>query len=184
MPTPAKTSGTKLVAIARALIEKSGADALTLGAVAKAAGVKTPSLYRHFADRAELLKAVEIGVVNDLEAALRSGTKGRTAKERLRAIALTYRRFAFAHPNGYALIFRHKALEDAELAEASRFAVQPLFEKLSEAGVPEERILPLARTLTAFLHGFVSMESARAFRLGGDVDDAFETGLSTILSGL
>lgn len=184
MPTPAKTSRPKLIGYARALIEQSGADALTLGAVATAAGVKAPSLYKHFADRAALLKAVELGVINDLEAVLRAGTTGQTANQRLHSMSMAYRRFAIEHPNGYALIFSRNAFNDTELAEASRFAVQPLFEELQKAGVSAEQILPLSRTLTAFLHGFVSMESARAFRLGGSVDGAFEAGLSTILSGL
>jgi len=42
-------------------------------------------------------------------------------------------------------------------------------------------MLPLARTLTAFLHGFISMELANAFRLGGNIEAAFRDGLDTIL---
>ena len=38
--------------------------------------------------------------------------------------------------------------------------------------------------LTAWVHGFVSMELSQAFRLGGGIDAAFETGLDAILSGL
>jgi Tetracyclin repressor-like, C-terminal domain len=41
-----------------------------------------------------------------------------------------------------------------------------------------------ARLLMAFLHGFVSMELAGAFRLGGSVDDAFAFALDAILAGL
>ena len=42
-------------------------------------------------------------------------------------------------------------------------------------------MLPLSRTLVAFLHGFVLMEIGNAFNLGGSVDDAFESALMTIL---
>ena len=184
MPTPAKTSRPALIGAARALIEESGVEALTLGGVARAAGVKAPSLYKHFADRATLLKAVEIGVINDLEAVLRAATKGKTARQQLHSMSLAYRRFAIEHANGYALIFSRNAFDDAELAQASRFAVQPLFEELQKAGVPTEQVLPMSRILTAFLHGFVSMESANAFRLGGSVEEAFEAGLSAILGRL
>jgi hypothetical protein len=38
--------------------------------------------------------------------------------------------------------------------------------------------------LVPFLHGFISMELANAFRLGGGLDAAFEKGVSTILRGL
>ena len=47
-----------------------------------------------------------------------------------------------------------------------------------------DRALAAARVLTPFLHGFVSMELSQAFRLGGGIDEAFETGLEAILSGL
>jgi AcrR family transcriptional regulator len=184
LPTPAKTSREELVSIARGLVEQSGAEALTVSAVAQSAGVKAPSLYKHFADRGALLKAVEIAVLHELEAALRTGTKGRTPQARLRSMAQTYRRFALQQPRRYEVIYSRNAADDPEIAAACLFAARPLFEELERAGVPPARILPLARTLTAFLHGFVSMEIVNAFRLGGDIDAAFEEGLETIMGGL
>jgi hypothetical protein len=38
--------------------------------------------------------------------------------------------------------------------------------------------------MVPFLHGFVLMEIGSAFNLGGDVDEAFELGLETILAGV
>jgi hypothetical protein len=38
--------------------------------------------------------------------------------------------------------------------------------------------------LTAFLHGFVSMENAGAFKLGGNVGQAFAFGLETLVASL
>jgi AcrR family transcriptional regulator len=184
MPTPAKTSLDALVTIARQLVEARGADELTVSAVAQIAGVKGPSLYKHFTDRAALLKAVEISVLHELEAMLRAGTKGRTPKQRLRSMATTYRRFAIEHPKRYGVIYSEHAFDDPEIAAACYVAAKPLFEELKAAGIAEARILPLSRTFTAWLHGFVSMEIVHAFRLGGSIDQAFEDGLETILGGL
>lgn len=181
MPTPAKTSRQELVSIARSMIEAGGAETLTVSAVAQSAGVKGPSLYKHFADRSALLRAVEINVLYELEAVLRSGTKGRTPRARLKNMAATYRKFAVERPHSYAVIYSRNAFDDPEIAAACLFAANPLLEELREAGIAETRILPLARTLTAFLHGFVSMEIVHAFRLGGDINDAFDEGLETIL---
>jgi AcrR family transcriptional regulator len=181
LPTPAKTSREALIAIAGGLIDAGGPEALTVSAVAQSAGVKAPSLYKHFADRDALLKAVEIDVLHVLEAALRAGTKGTTPRARLTSMAATYRRFAKEQPYRYEVIYSRNIANDPELAAASLFAAKPLFEELQQAGVPADRMLPLSRTLTAFLHGFVSMEIVNAFRLGGSVDQAFAEGLETIL---
>jgi AcrR family transcriptional regulator len=181
VPTRPKTSPDALVAIARRLVEAGGAGDLTVSAVAEAAGVKPPSLYKHFEDRAALLKAVEIAVLREFEGVLRKGTTGRAPRQRLRAMARTYRRFALDHPRRYGVIYSEHAFDDPEIAEACYFAAKPLFEELEAAGVPKARILPLSRTLTAYLHGFVSMEIVHAFRLGGSIDAAFEDGLETIL---
>jgi AcrR family transcriptional regulator len=181
LPTPPKTSHAELVAIALALVESDGPEALTVSAVAQAAGVKAPSLYKHFADRAALLRAVEFAVLDDLEATLRSETKGRTPRTRLRSMAASYRRFANSKPRRYEAIYSRDAFTDPELTAACRKAAMPLFEELRAAGVAEGRVLPLSRTLTAFLHGFVSMEIVDAFRLGGNLDADFAESVETIL---
>jgi AcrR family transcriptional regulator len=184
LPTPAKTSRTELVGIARWLVERDGADAVTLSAVATLAGVKAPSLYKHFADRAALMKAVEIEVLLELEAALRMGISGRTPRQRLASMARAYRTFAVSQPHRYAIVFTGNAASDPEIAAACLFAVQPLFEELRGAGVKPGRVLPLARALTAFLHGFVSMELADAFQLGGSIDEAFTEGVAIVVAEL
>lgn len=182
MPTPAKTSPAELVSIALGLVETGGAAALTVSAVAQAAGVKGPSIYKHFADRLALLKAVELVVLEELEQILRAETTGRTPKQRLRSMANVYRRFAKAQPHRYEVIYSRNLADDPELAAACLQSAMPLFEALQAAGVTAARIQPLSRTLVAFLHGFVSMEIVNAFRLGGDLDRDFAESLETILA--
>ena len=181
MPTPAKTSQADLIDIGLALATEGGADAVTIAAVAQAAGVKGPSLYKHFADREALLTAIEIAVLYELEAVLRQ-VKGRTPRQRIVAMARAYRAFGRAAPQRYGLVYRKNVAETPALAEACLFSAKPLFEELEAGGLPPKRILPVSRTLVAFLHGFVSMEIAQAFRLGGSLEEAFEAGLETILN--
>ena len=47
-----------------------------------------------------------------------------------------------------------------------------------------EQALEAARMVTAWAHGFVSMELADAFRMGGDVDQAFEYGIAFLADAL
>lgn len=181
MPTPAKTSLAELVGIARGLVEATGPDALTLGALAQQAGIKPPSLYKHFADRAAVLKAVEIEVLYELETWLRQEMRGGTPKARLLAMARAYRAWGKLKPNRYRTIYSGNAFNDPDIRAACLHSAQPLFEELRAAGIDETRMLPLSRTLVAFLHGFVLMEIGNAFNLGGNVDEAFESSLETIL---
>lgn len=183
MPTPAKTSAEQLIGIALDLIETGGAEAATIAAVTQAAGVKGPSLYKHFVDRHALLRAAEIAILHELEAMLRRQTKGATARERLWAMAHAYRRWGKRHPHRYSMLYRSDISQDEELVTACLFAAAPLFEELRAAGVGDAVRLPLSRTLVAFLHGFVTMEIAKAFWLGGSIDEAFEAGIETILGG-
>jgi hypothetical protein len=44
--------------------------------------------------------------------------------------------------------------------------------------------LPAARTIVAWANGFIAMELAGAFRLGGDVEQAWDFGLDRILAAI
>ena len=48
----------------------------------------------------------------------------------------------------------------------------------------DEVALEAGRTVVAWAHGFVSMELAGMFRLGGDLDAAYTTGIELILAGI
>jgi Tetracyclin repressor-like, C-terminal domain len=96
---------------------------------------------------------------------------------------VAYRRFARKNPNGYALLFQStspRSQAGLRAREQAFAASVPAFTML----VGEERLLAAARVLTPYLHGFVSMELAGAFRLGGGLDAAFRRGVATILRGL
>ncbi|MBK8024180.1 MAG: helix-turn-helix transcriptional regulator [Chloroflexi bacterium] len=72
MPYPAQIDAEAVVGRARDMIEAEGYEAVSLSRLAAAFGVKAPSLYRLFASKAELIRAVNeqtyrelVGAVND-----------------------------------------------------------------------------------------------------------------------
>ena len=67
--------------------------------------------------------------------------------------------------------------------DASGEAVEVLFRVLGDAVGPAEA-LEAARTLVAWAYGFVSMELADTFRLGGDVDAAFAYGVERLVDAI
>ena len=181
MPTPPKTSRVEILAVARNLLSRHGIDALTMQAIAETVGVRAPSLYKHFADRNALLKEIEQTAVAQLEHVIQTAAKPKDDRAALKSMANAFRRFAREHPSQYNLIFTVQA-GDADSQAARRRALQPALQRLeSYLGHPELAFLR-ARVLTAFLHGFVSMETAGAFKLGGNIDHAFTAGLDLILS--
>ncbi|HEY7887838.1 MAG TPA: TetR/AcrR family transcriptional regulator [Steroidobacteraceae bacterium] len=183
MPAPPKTSDARIVAAARGLLERNGRDGFSLNDVAAAVGVRAPSLYRRFDDRAALLEAVELSLWRDLGRSLAEAIVSHQPLETLQSQARAYRAFARAHPNGYSLMFDVQSRPTEEGVSVRTDALAPALPALTALVGPEYSLLA-ARVLTPFLHGFVSMEIGDAFRLGGGLDAAFEHGIATILHGL
>lgn len=182
MPTPERTSTAAIIAAGRHILEQSGPSGLTMQAVAIRVGVRAPSLYKRVRDRDALIAAVAGSVIDDLTAELeeveRETADGERSSDSLAGLATTYRAFAHAHPEGFRLMFT----ASAPLASLDRAAGPVL--RASAALVGDDQALDAARLVTAWLTGFLQMELAGAFRLGGDVDRAFDYGLRHLLRGI
>lgn len=183
MPAPQRVTRAALTAAARTIAERDGIDAVTISAVAAAVGVRAPSLYKHVTHRHDLLRLIaddaarELG--DDIAALAGSAADPATA---LTAIGHAFRAFSARSPRAASLLFSGAALS-AEPASESMSALTATLLDAVRASTPGDP-LPAARTLTAWAHGFCTMEQAGAFRLGGDVDEAFEFGLATLVAAL
>ncbi len=172
MPTPVRTTNEEVVAAARAILEELGPAGLTMQAVASRVGVRAPSLYKRFRDREALVTAVAGDAVDELAGRFERAGSG------LRSLATTYRDFARTHPEAFRLMFTSAAPLEA-LERSSAPVVRAAAEVAGEAYA-----LEAARLFTAWATGFLQMELAGAFRLGGDVDEAFDYGLERIVAGV
>src|SRR5918999_1034889 len=103
-----------LVNAAIPLLRKGGPEALTMRALAHAAGVSPMAAYRHFADRAALVAAVADDAFRRLHARLRAAaespektfeTPQKTPRAGPQAIALVYVESALEHPDKSRVIF-------------------------------------------------------------------------------
>ena len=183
MPARAKTTDAEIVQAARQLVEREGRDGFTMNDVAASVGIRAPSLYGRFENRATLLVAVEIQICAELATLLSKPIVASEPEATLMAQAKLIRRFAKSHPNSYALLFDIRAMPTKEAKRARIAALAPLMPSLA-ALAGDEAAFAAARVLIPYLHGFISMELANAFRLGGGVATAFERGVSAILRGL
>ena len=186
-PARARTSRDGILVAARALLEEGGLDAVTMQAVADRVGVRAPSLYKHVANRRVLITALADAVTAELATALAPALDEPDPADALRRMAATYRRFAGEAPASYQLLFTPEppgpgagvGPSPSVNADAASGLLQ-----VTARLAGEDRALEAARFVVAFAHGFVSMEAAGAFRLGGDVDAAFEFGVEALIRGL
>jgi AcrR family transcriptional regulator len=179
VPTPARTSIDEIVRQGRAILEDEGIDGLTMQRIANAVGVRAPSLYKRIRNRNELLRLVANDTARELTARLDSAADSGDPRSDLIALANAFRRFARAYPAAYGLLFAplpDDARADADWSVRGSEAVL----RASAGLAGEEDALEAARTVTAWANGFIAMELAGAFRLGGDVDQAFEYGVDRI----
>jgi AcrR family transcriptional regulator len=170
------------------LMEWGSVDKLTIRAVAKEVGVAAPSIYLHFADKAELVWAALSDKYDDLVARMAAADEaadGAGPRERLRAQAHAYCRFALTNPGHYRLMFE----ERQPVVEASRISAHPARHvsaslragllRCQESGYAlSQPVEQAAQTLWAGLHGTVALHHS-LFR-----DDSTEALTLNLADGL
>jgi AcrR family transcriptional regulator len=148
----------EIAEVALRLLERDGPDALTMRRLADELGIQAPSLYKHYADKAELEAAMTDVGLDRLTTALR-GKRG------YEALASAYRSWALGHPHLYRLAMERSEVRDGDVEKR---AAAPW---LAVAGDPD-----LARAVWAFAHGMVQLELAGRFPAGADLDAAWWEG--------
>jgi AcrR family transcriptional regulator len=182
-PARARTSDAEIVTAGRELLEAGGLDAVTMQAIAERVGVRAPSLYKRYPSRGALIGAIAATALVELRTVLEPAADDPDPADGLRAAAAAVRRFAHRDPRTYELLFVTLPPESRPPPDLNAQAAAPVL-NLAERLVGPDHALEAARLLTAFTHGFVSMELAGAFRLGGDVDEAYRFGVEVLVEAL
>jgi AcrR family transcriptional regulator len=183
VPTPARTSIQEIVAASRVILDADGLDGLTMARVAATVGVRAPSLYKRVRSRADLTRLVANDVGEDLAATLDAAATSGDPRADLGAIAFAFRDWARAHPEAYALVFGRLADGARMDPEVTARSSATLLRTAAAVGGPDHA-LEAARTFVAWATGFVGMELAGAFQLGGDVDRAFAYGVDRLTGSI
>jgi AcrR family transcriptional regulator len=183
MSAPAKTSEKEICGAVRRLLESHGEAGLSMQAIAEAVGVRAPSLYKRFTNREDLLGAAARDALQELAELLHDPVAGTQTYESLERMAHLYRKFAKKNPRTYGLIFSEALAAREDLLSARQTAAEPLLTLLTQA-VGRDTALSAARMMVSYLHGFLSMELAKTFRFGGNVQEAFQFGLTKMLDCL
>jgi AcrR family transcriptional regulator len=183
MPTPDRTSLDDIVRAGRDILEADGLGRLTMQAVADRVGVRAPSLYKRVRSRDDLIGLITSAAVEDLGEQLRVVATTGDARADLAALATAFRAFAHARPAAYHLIFAPVPGVGRPDQDALARAIAPVLRVAGDLAGREHE-LEAARTISAWAYGFVAMELAGAFNLGGDVDRAYAFGVARLADAL
>lgn len=101
-------SAEKIATAARRILEKGGAETVTMRRVAKAVGLTAMAIYHHYPDRAALLNALADRGFEELAAELRGRRLKGDLETRLAQLLDIYMEHALANPRLFELMFLAK----------------------------------------------------------------------------
>lgn len=160
-PAPTRAA---IRAAAGALLESGGPEAVTLRSVGASAGVSRSAAYRHFDDKAELLRALAAQTLTELATRIRRDATRDGHHSRLHRGCAAYLNHALELPHHYQLIFGDTPIaqpgpELESAADDAMLSLQELVERAQAdgelgAGPPRE----VATIVWVLLHGLAQLQ--------------------------
>lgn len=155
------TSGS-VIAEAATLADESGLEAVTLSAVARRLGVRTPSLYSHVRDHAALLDGVSAVALADLTARVAEAVAGRSGLPALEGLAEAHRAFARQSPGRWQALQR-RAGPTVVASDAARSIVALTDAVLRGYDIPAGERVHVTRLLGSTINGYLALEHIGSF---------------------
>jgi AcrR family transcriptional regulator len=160
VPHPPEGTRSRLLRVAREIVEKDGLAAVTLRAVGAAAGVSRGAPYRHFTDKSDLLAAVAAQALQTLAATV-DGAARDTADPvtRIHQALRAYVDMALRSPELYSFTFSTdlRVAQSVELHEAGLGAYGALHRLVigaNRSNLPPDLV---TSALWATMHGSVML---------------------------
>ena len=168
-------SSEDVVAAAAALADEAGFRELTMGLLAERLGVRTPSLYKHVADLADLRHRVAALAMTELGEAVRDSLQGKAGADALDALLTTVRGYVTAHPGRYtATVGAQFTGPDDPLLTASSRLIASVTAVLRGYGISDAEMDHAIRTIRCTIHGYAVLQAAEGFQWSGDPGQTFD----------
>jgi AcrR family transcriptional regulator len=169
---PARTERTpravEIVGTAQQILEREGADALTMRRLADDVGIRASSIYKHFADKASVESALIEDALVELGTGLHDAVTDPDRAGVVASLLTRYRTLANARPNVYRLATSGPLDRGALPAGLEDWAGEPFF---LATGDPHR-----AQALWSFAHGMVILEIDGRFADVADLDRTWRAG--------
>lgn len=149
----------------RILAETGDGEGLSLRGVAKEAGVAAPSIYLHFTDKRDLVRAVMLARFAELSRAIEdAGGAAADPPGRLRAGCLAYCRFALDQPGAYRVLFGNRTVLLLEAAgdeptglDTFALLIDAIQSCIDEGSAPPGDAARIATNMWSAMHGAVTL---------------------------
>ncbi len=190
-PQPGRAAGqaangsdkiTREVVLAAALqiIDRDGADALSMRRLAAALGRDPMIIYRHAPNKAALLD----GVTETVLARLHVDPADPDWAAQLRTVARNYRALALAHPHVVPLLVTRPLATPIALRPLGTLRpLEDILTLLTRAGFTGPDALHIYRALFGFLHGHILDELQELIEKPDETDDLLRLGLHRLPIG-
>jgi len=165
----------EIVKAAAFIIEDCGPDCVTMREVAEQIGYSPTTIYNHFKDKSDVLRAAVHAAFADLADACDAASVGPRSVDMLRQRSRAYIVWGIMHPGHYRLMFEYSEeiqFNDEDIALMGR--VLSWQRELVDQAVARGELRPecdsvrIARALWSALHGSTSLALARRLELGAE----------------
>jgi AcrR family transcriptional regulator len=193
-----------LTAVSELLDETNDEAAVSIRAIADRVGVTPPSIYRHFADKDEMLSAVCAVVFTQLtDGIAQAVAAARSPLDALAGAGRCYVEFGLAHPEHYRLVFMRPPFKDDDIdhadlrpmlesgeipeshplfsgdALAGSQAFKALYDLVEQvvAGIPKRRrpdVFTVTTAMWTAMHGVTSLRISKPDFVWPPVDEQIE----------
>ena len=167
------------------LVEEKRFDKFSMHDLAKALGIKTPSLYNHFSGIKQLQKELSLKIEQDLYHQSTQAMKDKSPDDMIRSLAHTQLEYAKQHPHLYQVILALPTIEKSDLTDdatsksdtanvssekpvetapslenAAWHSVEPIRIALNQYQLNEADSIHLNRMFRSMIHGYISLAAA------------------------
>jgi AcrR family transcriptional regulator len=179
-PGGTQVTGPLILQTALAIIDRDGADGLSMRRLSEALGRDPAVLYRHVPNKAAVLDGVAGIVLEQLAV----DTADPDWAGQLRTVAHDFRRLALAHPNVVPLLVtRPLATPLAQRPPATLRHLEDILALLISAGFSGVDALHIYRVLFAYLYGHVVTELQEVVERPEETDHVLRLGLHRLPIG-
>lgn len=187
MPKRAGIDKNRIINAAVEMVNKEGAEALSLNRLASQLGIKPPSLYNHIKGLQHLMVELSILNVRKMATYMTEAAIGKSGSDAIYALAYAYRKYIKDNPGLYLITLRssnNQQTKDAKLEDAEEKVVSIVQAVIAPYGLSDEDALHAIRGFRSMVHGFTTIEIAGGFGLPLDCDESFNRLIDMLIKQL